>query len=258
MTKVVILAGGFGTRLSEETTVIPKPLIEVGPHPILYHIMNIYSSHGFNEFIICAGYKAYLVKEYFSNLILHHSDISVQLQTKEITYHDANPPPWSITVADTGLESMTGGRLKRIAKYLTPGESFMLTYGDGVGDIDIKGLLAFHQRHGLAATLTAVRPPGRFGALKLEDDRVSSFHEKLAGDGGYINGGFFVLEPEVLDYIEGDHTIWEREPMERLATEGKLAAFRHNGFWHPLDTRRDKDYLNSLWSGGKAPWKSWD
>ena len=256
--KAVILAGGLGTRLAEETSVRPKPMVEIGGHPILWHIMNIYSAHGINDFIICLGYKGYYIKEYFANYALHNSSISVDIRKKKLEFlDDASLPDWKIQLIDTGTDSMTGGRLKRISAYLNPDEPFCMTYGDGVSDIDISSLIKFHESHGLDATLTAVRPAGRFGATMIQDDRVTSFAEKPAGDGAQINGGFFVLHPRVLDRIEGDSTIWEREPLEGLARDGQLAAFAHSGFWQPMDTLRDKQHLESLWNTGAAPWKIW-
>jgi len=256
--KAVILAGGLGTRLSEETSTRPKPMVEIGGRPILWHIMKLYSSYGVHEFIVCLGYKGYLVKEYFANYFLHMSDVTFDFRENRMEVHDNKTEPWKVTLVDTGLETMTGGRLKRIKPYLTPTEDFCLTYGDGVGDIDIRALLDFHRKNGLLATVTATRPPGRFGALELDNETVRRFQEKPLGDGGYINGGFFVLSPRVLDYIDGDHTVWEQKPMKTLAEEGQLAAFRHDGFWHPMDTLRDKNYLEELWATKRAPWKTWE
>lgn len=256
--KVVILAGGLGSRLAEETSLRPKPLVEIGEKPILWHIMNIYAHHGLNDFIICAGYKGYMIKEYFVNLVLHHSDITVDLENNRITYHDRAKPSWRVTVVDTGLDSMTGGRLGRVRDYLDPSEPFCMTYGDGVGDIDIAAEIAFHRQHGLKATMCAVAPPGRFGAVRMEGDLVNSFTEKPRGDEQRINGGFFVLDPSVLDLIENDGTIWEGEPLEWLAANHQLAAFRHDGFWQPMDTLREKIQLEALWKSGKAPWKLWE
>lgn len=255
--KVVILAGGLGTRLSEETSIRPKPLAEIGEKPILWHIMKIYSSHGFNDFVICTGYKGYQIKEYFQNYWLHNADVTFDMRSHEMEVHQDASEPWRVTVVDTGAETMTGGRIKRIAPYVDDG-TFMLTYGDGVADVDIGRLLEFHREHGKSATLTAVQPLGRFGALELaEDDSVRCFMEKPLGDGDWINGGFFVLEPSVLDTIEGDTTLFEREPLESLASSGELAAFRHQGFWQPMDTLRDKLQLEALWESGEAPWKVW-
>ena len=255
--KAVILAGGLGTRISEETSVRPKPMIEIGGKPILWHIMKSYSAHGINEFVVCCGYKGYVIKEYFANYFLHMSDVTFDMQNNEMEVHHRKAEPWRVTLVDTGDETMTGGRIKRIAPYLGD-EDFCCTYGDGVGDIDITALIGFHQQHGKLATLTATQPPGRFGAINLHGNDVLSFQEKPNGDGGWINGGFFVLSPKVLDYIDGDHTLWEREPMERLAKEGQMSAFFHNGFWQPMDTLRDKTLLEDLWQSGKAPWKVWE
>ena len=254
--KAVILAGGLGTRISEESHLRPKPMIEIGGKPMLWHIMKIYSSHGIREFVICLGYRGYMVKEYFANYFLHMSDVTFDMGANKMEVHQHNVEPWKVTLVDTGEQTMTGGRLKRVRSYVG-NETFCMTYGDGVGDIDIGGLIAFHQAQKVLATLTAVQPPGRFGALNLDKDRVTSFEEKPHGDGGWINGGFFVLSPAVFDYIEGDDTIWERGPMERLARERKLAASVHRGFWHAMDTLRDKNYLEEVWSSGKAPWKTW-
>jgi glucose-1-phosphate cytidylyltransferase len=255
--KVVLLAGGLGTRLSEETAVKPKPMVEIGEMPILWHIMKIYSSHGFNEFVICLGYKGYIIKEYFANYFLHKSNVTIDLVGNNLSFHDSRAEPWKITLVDTGLETMTGGRIKRIKDYVN-NETFMLTYGDGVGDIDITSLLAQHKQHGKYCTVTSVQPSGRFGAINMGDNnRVIAFTEKPKGDGSWINGGFFVCEPEVFDYIEGDATFWEKEPMEKLATDGQMTAYRHTGFWKPMDTLRDKQELEKAWQSGKAPWKTW-
>jgi glucose-1-phosphate cytidylyltransferase len=256
--KVAILAGGLGTRLSEETQVKPKPMAEIGEHPILWHIMKVYGSQGFDEFVVCLGYKGYLVKEYFANYFLHNADVTFDLRGRETEVHQNASEPWRVTLVDTGAETQTGGRLKRVGPYLG-GERFLMTYGDGVADIDLKALLAFHEAHGKLATVTAVQPPGRFGALDLDAQgtTVREFVEKSEGDGGWINGGFFVLEPAVLEYIEGDETLWEKEPLERLAHDGQLAAYRHRGFWQPMDTLRDKRALEDLWESGAAPWKVW-
>jgi glucose-1-phosphate cytidylyltransferase len=253
--KAVILAGGLGTRLSEETTLRPKPMIEVGGRPILWHILKIYSAHGINDFIICAGYKGYFIKEYFANYFLHMSDVTFDMNQNTMEVHHKKAEPWRVTIVDTGDETMTGGRIKRIAPYLDG--PFCCTYGDGLGDIDITRLIAFHQSSGRLATLTGVQPPGRFGAIQLDGDQVVSFQEKPEGDGSWINGGFFVLEPEVLDFIAGDSTLWEREPLEQLAAAGQLGIFRHQGFWRPMDTLRDKTELENLWDARKAPWKVW-
>ncbi len=254
--KAVILAGGLGTRISEETSIKPKPMVEVGGKPILWHVMKIYSTHGINDFIICLGYKGYVIKEYFANYFLHMSDVTFDMVGNKVEVHQNNAEPWRVTLVDTGDNTMTGGRLKRVRQYLGS-EDFCFTYGDGVGDVDISKLMKFHKSHKKLATLTATQPPGRFGALKLNQDIVSGFQEKPQGDGGWINGGFFVLSPKVIDYIEGDATLWERDPMERLAIEGQLMARQHNGFWQPMDTLRDKAYLDELWASGKAPWKTW-
>lgn len=255
--KVVILAGGFGTRLSEETDVKPKPMVEIGGRPILWHIMKIYSHYGFNDFIICLGYKGYIIKEYFANYFLHMSDVTFDMQSNAMTVHEQFAEPWKVTLVDTGQETMTGGRIKRIAPYLG-NETFMLTYGDGVSDVNIPDLLAFHRKHGKWATVTATQPSGRFGALNIgADGQVASFHEKPAGDGSWINGGFFVLEPRVLDLISGDGTVFEKEPLELLSGKHELHAFRHGGFWYAMDTLRDKNHLEQLWRSGKAPWKTW-
>ena len=255
--KAVILAGGLGTRLAEETDSKPKPMVEIGGRPILWHIMKIYSAHGIHDFIICLGYKGYMIKEYFMNYSLHMADVTIDIGADRLDVHQNRAEPWKVTLIDTGHETMTGGRIKRIREFVQDGD-FCLTYGDGVGDIDVTRLLAFHREHGLLATVTATRPPGRFGALKVDGVKVKGFQEKPTGDGGWINGGFFVLSPAVLDYIDGDQTTWEREPMERLAGDGQLAAFPFDGFWHPMDTLRDKNYLESLWASGKAPWKIWE
>jgi glucose-1-phosphate cytidylyltransferase len=255
--KAVILAGGLGTRLSEETEAKPKPLVEIGGRPILWHIMKIFSSHGVNEFIICLGYKGYLIKEFFVNYSLHLSDVTVDVATGMIDVHRRRAEDWKVALIETGLNTMTGGRLKRVRDYLGD-DDFFMTYGDGVADIDINKLLEFHKSQKRLATVTAVVPPGRFGALELSNEHaVTSFTEKPAGDGASINGGFFVLSPKVIDYIEGDETIWEREPMERLAREGQLSAFAHHGFWQAMDTLRDKHQLEAQWSGGHPPWRVW-
>ncbi len=256
MMKTVILAGGQGSRISEETSTRPKPLVEVGGKPILWHIMKIYSAHGINDFIVCLGYKGYMIKEYFANYFLHVSDITFDVANNTMKVHQHSAEPWRVTLVDTGEETMTGGRLKRVGPYLD-GEDFCFTYGDGLSDVDITALVHFHRAQGTLATVTGVQPPGRFGALNLDDARVTSFAEKPRGDGGWINGGFFVLSPGVLDYIEGDDTVWEQGPMDRLAREGNLSALIHSGFWHPMDTLRDKRLLDELWSSGRAPWKVW-
>lgn len=254
--KAVILAGGLGTRLSEETSLKPKPMVEIGGRPILWHILKIYSAHGINDFVICAGYKGYIIKEYFANYFLHMSDVTFDMENNSMEVHQKNAEPWKVTIIDTGDDTMTGGRIKRIAPYVGD-EAFCCTYGDGVGDIDIGSLVAFHKKSGLKATLTGVQPPGRFGSLQLDEHKVVSFQEKPDGDGSWINGGFFVLDPSVFDEIEGDTTIWERSPLENLAAQRQLAIYKHQGFWRPMDTLRDKIELENLWDAQKAPWKSW-
>jgi len=255
--KAVILAGGLGTRISEETHLKPKPMIEIGGKPILWHIMKIYSHHGINDFIICCGYKGYVIKEYFANYFLHMSDVTFNIAKNEMTVHQGKAEPWKVTLVDTGEETMTGGRLKRVSSYLDKEEDFCFTYGDGVSDVDITQLLAFHKEQGVKATLTAVFPPGRFGALEFNNNKVKNFKEKPKGDGAMINGGFFVLSPDVIDLINGDETTWEKEPLEQLADKGQLAAYQHTAFWQPMDTLRDKTFLENLWSQAKAPWKVW-
>lgn len=254
--KVVILAGGLGTRISEETHLKPKPMIEVGGKPILWHIMKIYSAYGINDFVICLGYKGYMIKEYFANYFLHMSDVTFDIAANQMEVHQRNAEPWRVTLVDTGNDTQTGGRLKRVGDYLKEDE-FCLTYGDGLGDVNIGELIAFHRAQRLLATLTAVQPPGRFGSINLEKNKIIGFQEKPQGGGGWINGGFFVLSRKVLDYIAEDDTSWEKFPMERLAAEGNLSAFIHRGFWQPMDTLRDKAYLEGLWESGKAPWKVW-
>jgi glucose-1-phosphate cytidylyltransferase len=255
--KVVILAGGLGTRLSEETVLKPKPMVEIGDMPILWHIMKIYSSHGFNDFVICLGYKGYVIKEYFANYFLHKSDVTINLKENKLQVHDSFAEPWNITLVDTGLNTMTGGRIKRVKQHIG-NEPFFLTYGDGVSDVNIKESLAYHQQNGKLCTVTAVQPSGRFGALDLSSqNQVLSFSEKPKGDGAWINGGFFVCEPSVIDYIENDATIWEREPLERIAAASEMNAYKHSGFWKPMDTLRDKHELESDWQKGEAKWKSW-
>ena len=254
--KVVILAGGLGTRLSEETTTRPKPMVEIGARPLLWHIMKIYSAFGHQEFVICLGYKGYLVKEYFANYPLHMSDVTVDVERGTLEVHRRLAEPWKVTLVDTGDLTATGGRLKRVRDYVG-NSSFCMTYGDGVGNVDLARLVAFHKANGKLATITATQAPGRFGAVDLQNDLVTGFREKPRGDGAWINGGFFVLEPAVFDYITGDDTAWEREPLERLAREGQLAAYRHDGFWQPVDTLRDKNQLEDLWQSGDAPWKTW-
>lgn len=256
--KAVILAGGLGTRLSEETSTRPKPMVEIGGKPILWHIMKMYSAHGINDFIICCGYKGYVIKEYFANYFLHMSDVTFNMRDNTMQVHDKRAEAWSVTLVDTGDDSMTGGRLRRVADYVKDEESFCFTYGDGVGDIDISTSIAFHKQHGKAATLTATYPPGRFGALDIRQGQVLNFKEKPKGDGAMINGGFFVLNPEVLDYITDDSSVWEQEPLMNLAAENRLMAFEHQGFWQPMDTLRDKHHLEELWTSGKAPWKTWE
>jgi glucose-1-phosphate cytidylyltransferase len=253
--KVVLLAGGLGTRISEESSLRPKPMIEIGGRPILWHIMKIYLAHGLRDFVICCGYKGYMIKEYFANYSLHMSDVTIDMEKNSIEVHQKKAEPWRVTLVDTGETTQTGGRLKRISEYID--DDFCMTYGDGVGSVNITELTAFHRQHGKLATMTATQPPGRFGALQLEGPAVTSFLEKPSGDGGWINGGFFVLSPKTLELIEGDETIWERKPLEALAQAGQLRAFFHPGFWQPMDTLRDKNYLEDLWQSGRAPWKAW-
>jgi glucose-1-phosphate cytidylyltransferase len=255
--KAVILAGGLGTRLSEDTATRPKPMVEIGGKPILWHILKTYSHHGITDFVICCGYKGYVIKEYFANYFLHMSDVSFDMVSNSMEVHQRNAEPWRVTLVDTGENTMTGGRLKRVAGYLQDEEAFCFTYGDGVGDINITELVAFHKAQNVKATLTATIPPGRFGALDLNGSIVNSFMEKPRGDGAMINGGYFVLSPRVIDSITDDSTIWELEPLERLAQEGNLAAYQHHGFWQPMDTLRDKIHLEELWQSGQAPWKVW-
>ena len=256
--KAVILAGGLGTRISEETDLKPKPMIEIGGKPILWHIMKTYSLHGINDFIICCGYKGYVIKEYFANYFLHMSDVTFDMQNNKMEVHQRHAEPWRVTLVDTGVDTMTGGRLKRVAQYLEGEDAFCFTYSDGVSDIDITKLIEFHYSHGLQATLTATYLPGRFGALDIHaDQRITAFEEKPKGDGGMINGGFFVLSPKVIDLIANDQTIWERGPLETLAKSNQLKAFQHEGFWQPMDTLRDKIHLEEIWKSGKAPWKTW-
>ncbi len=255
--KAVILAGGLGTRLSEETVLKPKPMVEIGNKPILWHIMKIYSTHGINDFIICCGYKGYVIKEYFSNYFLHNSDVTIDMRKNEMEIHSRKAEPWKVTLVDTGDDTLTGGRLKRVEPYIKDEEMFCFTYGDGVSDLNIRKLIEFHKNHGKFATLTATQPPGRFGALGLDGFRVKSFMEKPREDGGWINGGFFVLSPKVLDYIESDDTAWEKQPMEQLAEKGQLNAYFHDGFWQMMDTFRDKLHLEELWQSGSASWKVW-
>lgn len=255
--KAVILAGGLGTRISEETSVRPKPMVEIGGLPILWHILKIYSAHGINDFIICCGYKGYVIKEYFANYFLHTSDVTFDMKANRMTVHDSVAEPWRVTLVDTGEKTGTAGRLKRIAKYVEGEEAFCMTYGDGVADVDLNALLAFHQAHGKWATMTAIQPVARFGALGLNETAVYSFHEKPSDEGGWINGGFFVLSPKVFDVIEDEAQMFEREPIENLVAQGEVQAFFHRGFWQAMDTLRDRQQLEELWSTGKAPWKTW-
>ena len=255
--KAVILAGGLGTRISEETHIKPKPLIEVGGRPILWHIMKSYSAHGVNDFVICCGYKGYLIKEYFANYFLHMSDVTFNMANNQMKVHQQKAEPWKVTLIDTGEDTMTGGRLKRVSDYIKNEDAFCLTYGDGVSNVDIRASIDFHRNHGKLATVTAVVPPGRYGALKRNGDEVTGFMEKPRGDGGVINGGFFVLSPKVLDYIDGDQSSWEGAPLTRVAKIGELMAFAHQGFWQPMDTLREKNLLEELWASGNAPWKNW-
>ncbi len=255
--KAVLLAGGLGTRFAEETDAKPKPMIEIGGMPIIWHIMKIYSHHGINEFIICLGYKGYIIKEYFQNYFLHMSNVTFDMKTNRMEVHNASAEPWRVTLVDTGEKTMIGGRIKRILPFLGDDKEFLLTYGDGVGDVDIRAAIDLHRREGRLATVTATQPPGRFGSIKYEGHRITGFQEKPMGDGGWINGGYFVLSPEVGRYIEGDATVWEQEPMQRLAADGQLSVYFHPGFWQPMDTLRDKRHLEDLWTSGKAPWKLW-
>ncbi|MEC5163432.1 MULTISPECIES: glucose-1-phosphate cytidylyltransferase [unclassified Janthinobacterium] len=255
--KAVILAGGLGTRLSEETTVKPKPMVEIGGKPILWHIMKNYSAHGINDFVICCGYRGYVIKEFFANYFMHTSDVTFDLQKNAMEVHERHAEPWRVTLIDTGAETMTGGRLKRVRQHVDNDEAFCFTYGDGVADVDIGASIAFHKAHGKLGTMTAVQPPGRFGAIDIDGQRIVSFKEKPQGDGNWINGGYFVLSPRVIDYIDGDATTWEKAPMETLARDNQMDAFHHHGFWQPMDTLRDKVLLEELWQSGKAPWKRW-
>lgn len=257
--KAVILAGGLGTRLSEETSIRPKPMVEIGGQPILWHIMKIYASHGINDFIVCCGYKGYVIKEYFANYFLRMSDVTIDMRFNQTNIHTGKAEPWRVTLVDTGEDTLTGGRLKRVREYIGS-ETFCFTYGDGVCDVNITKLVEFHKQQGTLATLTAVQPPGRFGAIALAEgqSRISSFREKQDGDGAWINGGYFVLEPQVIDYIEGDSTTWEAEPLQKLAHMDQLSAYKHEGFWQPMDTLKDKNTLEKMWKAGMAPWKSWD
>jgi glucose-1-phosphate cytidylyltransferase len=254
--KAVILAGGLGTRISEETSIRPKPMVEIGGMPVLWHIMKLYSAYGINEFVICLGYKGYMIKEYFANYYLHMSDVTFEMEEGRMQVHHNTAEPWRVTLVDTGEETMTGGRLKRIASYVGD-EDFCFTYGDGLSDVNIRELIKFHKKRGGLATLTAVQPPGRFGALSLEEQRITGFSEKPDGDGGRINGGFFVVSPSVFNYVQDDSTVWEREPLEQLAVDGQLYAYVHDGFWQPMDTLRDKIALERLWESGNPPWKIW-
>lgn len=255
--KAVILAGGLGTRISEETSTRPKPMVEIGGKPILWHILKLYSAHGINEFVICCGYKGYVIKEYFANYFLHMSDVTFDMANNKMEVHQQYADPWKVTLVDTGENTMTGGRLKRVAEYVKDDEAFCFTYGDGVSNVNITELVAFHKSQKVKATLTATMPPGRFGVLDIAGSKVNSFMEKPKGDGAMINGGFFVLSPQVIEYIANDETTWEGDPLQRLAKEEQLAAFQHNGFWQPMDTLRDKQHLEELWQSGNAPWKVW-
>jgi glucose-1-phosphate cytidylyltransferase len=255
--KAVILAGGLGTRLSEETATRPKPMVEIGGKPILWHILKMYSYHGINDFVICCGYKGYLIKEYFANYFLHMSDVTFDMRSNLMEVHQKRAEPWTVSLIDTGDSSMTGGRLRRVADYVKEEECFCFTYGDGVSDVDITATIAFHRSHGKDATLTATYPPGRFGALDIQKNQVTSFKEKPRGDGGLINGGFFVLSPKVLSLLKDDSTIWEQDPLRQLAVSGQLMAYEHHGFWHPMDTLNDKQTLENMWVSNKAPWKKW-
>jgi len=254
--KAIILAGGLGTRLSEETTSKPKPMVEIGSRPVLWHIMKLYSYHGVNDFIVCLGYKGFMIKEYFANYFLHMSDVTFDMANNKMEIHEANAEPWRVTLVDTGENVMTGGRMKRVASYIGE-DNFCFTYGDGVADVNIKELIKFHKTQGTLATVTSVQPPGRFGELDITHGKITAFKEKPQGDGASISGGFFILSPRVLDYIKNDNTVWEKEPLEKLANEGQLSAYQHNGFWQPMDTLRDKAMLDELWASGKAPWKVW-
>jgi glucose-1-phosphate cytidylyltransferase len=255
--KAVILAGGLGTRISEETHLKPKPMIEIGGKPILWHILKLYSAHGVNDFVICCGYRGYVIKEYFANYFLHMSDVTFDMQTNRMEVHEKKAEPWKVTLVDTGDDTLTGGRLKRVANHVQDEEAFCFTYGDGLADVDIGKLIAFHKSHGKKATVTAVQPPGRYGAIEKSGDQVTGFIEKPRGDGGLINGGFFVLSPKCIDLIDGDQTSWEAQPLTKLASDGEMMAFEHHGFWQPMDTLRDKTYLEQLWDSGRAPWKIW-
>ncbi|MFN3401488.1 MAG: glucose-1-phosphate cytidylyltransferase [Ferrovibrio sp.] len=255
--KAVILAGGRGTRIFEESVLRPKPMVEIGGRPILWHIMKIYAAHGITDFVICLGYKGYIIKEYFANYVLHAADVTVDLARNRVEYLSGAPEPWRVTLVETGEATETGGRLRRVRRWLEDDDAFCLTYGDGVADVDITASIAFHRKHGRLATMTAVSPPGRFGALTIEGDRITGFREKPRGDGGLINGGFFVLSPKVINYINDEGMLWEREPLEQLAAQDQLRAFHHGGFWQPMDTVRERNILESLWTSGAAPWKTW-
>jgi glucose-1-phosphate cytidylyltransferase len=255
--KAVILAGGFGTRLSEETDLKPKPMVKIGNKPILWHIMKTYSAYGVNDFIICCGYKGYVIKEYFANYFLHMSDVTFCMKDNSMSIHQNNAEPWTVTLVDTGESTLTGGRLKRVQEYVKDEDAFCFTYGDGVSDVNIADLIKFHQEHGKLATLTATRPPGRYGALKITNNSVEMFQEKPEGDGSWINGGYFILSPEVIKNIDGDDSIWEQEPLKKLAKDGELMSFKHDGFWQPMDTLHEKTMLNNLWNSNNAPWKKW-
>ncbi len=255
--KAVILAGGLGTRISEETTTRPKPMVELGGRPVLWHIMKTYSTYGIDDFIVCCGYKGYVIKEFFANYAMHASDVTFDMRERSMRVHSCTVEPWKVTLVDTGDDTMTGGRLLRVKPYLND-EPFCFTYGDGLSDVDVRAVIAHHDASGALATMTTVQPPGRFGAVRLDDQKIVSFDEKPEGDGAWVNGGYFVLSPGVFDYIENDQTVWEREPLERLAADGKLSAFVHRGFWQPMDTLRDKTMLEESWSGGRAPWKVWN
>jgi len=254
--KAVILAGGLGSRISEETHLKPKPLIEIGSMPILWHIMKIYSKYDITDFVVCCGYKGYLIKEYFANYFLHSSDVTIDIMNNKMDVHRKSAEPWKITLVDTGLDTMTGGRLRRVKNFVE-NETFCFTYGDGLGDVNVSELIKFHKNQKTIVTVTSVQPPGRYGLLDIQGDKISKFIEKPSGDGNWINGGFFVLEPKVFDYLKDDSTVWEREPLEKLSKDGQLSAYKHTGFWQPLDTLRDKSYLEKLWASGKAPWKIW-
>jgi glucose-1-phosphate cytidylyltransferase len=255
--KAIILAGGLGTRISEETALRPKPMIEIGGRPILWHIMKMYSAHGIHDFVVCCGYKGYVIKEYFANYFLHMSDVTFDMQNNQMEVHERHAEPWRVTLVDTGDDTMTGGRLKRVAQYVKDEEAFCFTYGDGVADVDISALVNFHRQHGRRATVTAVQPPGRYGALSMDGSSVRGFIEKPQGEGGWINGGFFVLSPSCLDLIADDTTSWEKEPLSQLAAQGELMAYEHKGFWQPMDTLREKNQLEELWQNGEAPWRKW-